>query len=379
MIYLDHNATSPLRPSVRQALVDELACFGNASSPYADGRDARASLEASRRCIAETVGVEPREVFFTSGGTESNNTALLGVVDAGAAEEVVLAPHDHSSVVAAARELERRGARLRFLPVDSDGRLDLAQTAEAISTSTKLVSLCWANNEIGTVQDVAQVAAICRRREVVFHIDAVQGLGKLGVRLPEADLVSITAHKLGGPKGIGALIRRGDVALRPLLHGGSQERGLRPGTENVAGACGFAAALTAATGQGVWSSDLRERLWTGLSHLPGAFRYSPEKDSLPNTLLAGFAGLRGESIVAALDLEGVEVSVGSACAAGSGEASHVLLALGYGDDDARGGVRFSTGPDTTAEEIDRVVETVAAIVFRMREHHTSSRYVGEAP
>ena len=366
MIYLDHNATSPLLPSVQQAMAEAFEAFGNASSAYEVGRDARAAYEAARRRIAEAAGAEARDVIFTSGGTESNNTVLFGTVDPAAGDEIVLAPHDHSSVVESARELERRGARLRWLDAGRDGRIDPSAVERSISDATALVTVCWGNNEIGTVQDADAIASICRDRGVAFHTDAVQAFGKIGTHLPDADLVSITAHKLGGPKGCGALIRRRGAELRPLLYGGSQERGVRPGTENVVGACGFAAAVTAAEEGGAWSTEMREHLWQGLVGIAGAERYSPEANCLPNTLLVGFSGLRGESVVAALDLEGIAVSVGSACAAGSGEPSHVLQALGYDDDQARGGVRFSCGRETSPSEIDTVCETVVALVGRMR-------------
>jgi len=366
MIYLDHNATAPLVQPARDAMAAALDEFGNASSAYAQGRRARAVLEGARRELAAVAGVQPRDVCFTSGGTESNNAALFGMIDPASSHEVVLAPHDHSSVVESARELERRGAKLCWLPVDAEGRVDVAAVADAISESTRLVSVGWANNEIGTVQDCQAIAELCRDRGVVFHTDAVQGFGKVSMQLPDADLISITAHKLGGPKGIGALVRRRNLELRPLLFGGSQERGWRPGTENVVGATGFAAAALAAGDAGTWTDALRERLWRALEPIAGVERYSPAAGCLPNTLLVGFAGLRGESVVAALDLEGVAVSVGSACAAGSGEPSHVLRALGYDDERARSAVRFSTGRATTADEIDRVGDIVATVVARMR-------------
>ncbi len=366
MIYLDHNATAPLRRESQDAMAAHFAVFGNASSAYQSGREARSALESARRQIAQIVGCEPREVFWTSGGTESNNMALFGCIDPGRGDEVLLAATEHSSVVESARELERRGARVQWLRVDQRGRVDPSEVSAGINNSTRLVSVGWANNEVGTIQDIAAIAAICRERAVVLHCDAVQGLGKVGTELPDADLLSITAHKVGGPKGIGALIRRRNVEVRPLLFGGSQERGLRPGTENPVSATGFAAALVAAQASGTWTADLREQLWRGIETIEGARRYSASDDCLPNTLLAGFDGLRGESVVAALDLEGIAVSVGSACSAGSGEPSHVLQALGYSDDEARGGVRFSTGPTTTAEEIAEVVAAAERVVQRIR-------------
>ena len=364
MIYLDYNATAPLLPEARRAMIDALDLFGNPSSAYGGGRAARAALESARRTIAEAAGVEPREVTFTSGATESNNTALFGTVDPTRGKALVFTAIEHSSVTATAAELERRGARPRGLPFDAHGRVAPAAVAASLGDDTGVVSVGWANNEIGTVQDVEEIAAVCRAKKVLFHTDAVQAFGRIATRLPDADLISISSHKLGGPKGIGALVRRRGAAVRPLLFGGAQERGLRAGTENVVAACGFAAAVAVAVADG--ATELREQLWRGLSEIPGVVRHSPIDGCLPNTLLVGFAGIRGEAMVAGLDLDGVAVSVGSACAAGSGEPSHVLLALGRDEDAARSGVRFSTGPATTAAEVDEVVGIVHTLVARMR-------------
>lgn len=366
MIYLDHNATAPLLPAARAAMLQALDDFGNPSSAHQFGRTARARLEASRRTIAEALGVASRSVLFTSGGTESNNLALLGSVGRGVGRSIAMPAIEHPSVLEAARELERCGTRIQWLPLGQHGRVDAAAVASAIDESTALVSVGWANNEIGTVQDVDAVAAVCRRRGVPLHSDAVQAVGRLGLRLPDADLVSVSAHKLGGPRGIGLLVRRSGATVQPRLFGGAQERGLRPGTENVAAAAGFAAAFAEAASAPVWSADLRERLWSGLADLPGIRRYSAADGCLPNTLAVGVAGIRGESLVAALDLEGIAVSVGSACAAGSGEPSHVLKALGWDDDSARGGVRFSTGRNTTESEIDAAIAGVRRVVAHMR-------------
>jgi cysteine desulfurase len=365
MIYLDFNATGPLAPEARRAMVDALDVFGNPSSAYGSGRAARAAMESARRTIAEVIGVEPREVTFTSGATESNNTALFGGVDPMRRDRLVLTAIEHSSVTEPARELERRGTRLHWLPLGAHGRIEPRDVAAAIDAGAALVSVGWANNEIGTVQDLDAISAVCRAGQAMLHTDAVQAFGRIATRLPNADLVSVSSHKIGGPKGIGALVRRRGVPVRPFLFGGAQERGLRAGTENVAAACGFAAAVAAAASPRC-SVALRERLWHGVSDIPGVVRHSPAEACLPNTLLLGFADIRGEAVVAALDLEGVSVSVGSACAAGSGEPSHVLLALGCDEDTSRGGVRFSTGPATTAAEIDSVIAIVHEVIARMR-------------
>jgi len=367
MIYLDHNATTPLEPAVADTLAALPAeAYGNPSSAYAVGRVARGLIEGARRDLAAALGVAPAEVFFTSGGTESNNLSLFGALAPERGEALVCAPIEHPSVLESGRELERRGGRLIWLPVDAVGRIRPEDVAAAIDDHTRLVSVAWANNEIGTVQPVREIAAICRRRGVLFHCDAVQAFGKIDVDAAEIDLLSVAAHKLGGPKGIGALVVRRGVSLRPLLFGGKQERGIRPGTENVVGACAFAAAARAAAAAGTWTEELRERLAEGLLSLGECRRYSPREGCLPNTVYVGFAGVRGEALVAALDLEGVAASVGSACAAGSGEPSHVLRAIGCDPETARGGVRFSSGRATTAAEIDTALEIVGRVVERMR-------------
>jgi cysteine desulfurase len=366
MIYLDYNATAPLLPAVRAAMAPYLAEeFGNPSSVHRAGARARTVVEAARRTIAEHVGARPAEVVFTSGGTESNNWALFGRVLPERRPHLVVAAVEHASVLAPARELERRGAVVTVLGVDGAGRVDPAALAAAVRPDTALVSIGWANNEIGTVQDVAELAAVCGRASVCFHVDAVQALGKIPVDAGCADLCSLSAHKLGGPKGIGALIVRRDVTLQPLFFGGPQERGRRAGTENVAAIVGFAAAVRT-TAIPAEIETLRERLWAGLAEIPDVIRNSPAAGCLPNTLNVSFAGVAGEAVVAALDLEGIAVSAGSACAAGASEPSHVLRALGRDACAARDGVRFSLGAATTAAEIARTVEVVRAVIARAR-------------
>ena len=372
MIYLDHNATTPLRGSVLEAMLPYLgASSGNASSAHAAGRHARAAVESARRAIAAAIGAQASEIVFTSGGTESNNLALFGALSQPDGAHLVVSPIEHASGLGPVRELARRGARVTWLAVDRSGRVDPAQLAAALTADTALVSVGWANNEIGTIQDVAAIGALCRARGVALHVDAVQALGKLPVAIADVDLCSLSAHKLGGPVGVGALFVRSGLQLRARCFGGEQERGRRPGTENVAGVVGFAATLTAVP---TWDAvrDLRERLWRAVASLDGARRHSPTTGCLPNTLNVGFDGVRGEALVAALDLEGVAVSVGSACAAGSGEPSHVLRAIGCSEAEASGGVRFSLGMETTADEVDRAGDIVCRVVARMRDvrpHH----------
>jgi cysteine desulfurase len=386
MIYLDYNATAPLRGGVLEAMLPYLRqATGNASSAHAAGRAARAAVERARRAIAAAIGAQPSEIVFTSGGTESNNLALLGTVPEPRGAHLVVSPIEHSSVLGPVRELERRGAQVTWLPVDGDGRVRPEDVSVALRPETALVSVGWANNEIGTVQPIAAIGAVCRARGVLLHVDAVQAFGKLPIDVGPLDLCALSAHKLGGPIGVGALFLRRGRRLRPLAFGGEQERGRRPGTENVAGVVGFAAALAAPRLGG--TAERRERLWRAISSVAGVRRHSPAADSVPNTLNVGFSGVRGEALVAALDLEGVAVSVGSACAAGSGEPSHVLLATGRSAAEARGGVRFSLGPESTAEEIDAAAVAVRRVVERIRQigRHTGTSGVcsgddgGEAP
>jgi cysteine desulfurase len=367
MIYLDHNATMPLSRAARDAMLAVLdGPCGNPSSAHAGGRVARAHLEHARRAIAAALAVPAREVVFTSGASESNNLAILGAVPEPPGAHVVASGIEHPSVVGPLRELERRGAAVTYLPVDGEGRVDPAALADALRPNTALVSIGWANGEIGTVQPLAALAACCRTRRVRLHTDAAQACGKVSLSLGEVDLCSLSSHKLGGPLGIGALVVRRGVVLRPLAWGGGQERGLRPGTENAAAAVGFAAALSACS-ELARCTALRERLWQGVARLPGVRRHSPAQDCLPNTLNIGVTGLRGEALVAALDLEGIAASVGSACAAGAAEPSPVLAAIGCSDDEAMGGVRLSLGPATKAAEVDAAIVAIWRVVERMRQ------------
>lgn len=367
MIYLDHNAATPLRPAVREAIGRLLAePLGNPSSAHAAGRRAGALVEGARRAVAAAVGARPNEIVFTSGGTEANNLALFGRAGDCRGAHLVVSPVEHSSVIRSARECERRGAAVTWLSVDRFGRVAPSDVEAALRPETVLVSIGWANNELGTIQPLAEIAALCRRRGVALHSDAVQAFGKLPIDVRDVDLCSLSSHKIGGPGGAGALFVRRGVRLRPQLFGGEQERGLRAGSENVAALYGFGVAAGSVDECRLAGSDLRERLWRGIAALGGAVRNSPTAGCLANTLNVRLTGVRGESLVAALDLEGVAVSVGSACAVGSGRASHVLLAVGRDEAEARDGVRFSLGAETSAAEIDATLAILTRVVERMR-------------
>ena len=381
MIYLDHNATTPLRPEARAAMLPYLGEeFGNPSSAHRLGSRARVAVESARADVAALIGARSAEIVFTSGGTESNDLAILGVAAASPDGAIVTTVIEHSSVLEPVASLARASREVVRLRADRAGRVSLEQLAECLRGRVALVSIGWANNEIGTVQPIPEIAAMCRAAGVLLHVDAVQAAGKLPVSAADCDLMSLSAHKLGGPKGVGALFVRAGTPLIARALGGGQERGARAGTENVAGIVGFGVACALARGVDREARDTsviacRERLWEGLAKcVAGVERHSPRVDCLPNTLNVRIGGIRGEALVAALDLEEVAVSTGSACAAGAAEPSHVLQAIGLNDDDARDGIRFSLGLETTPAEIDQVVRTVSESVDRMRSVTRSAAY-----
>lgn len=366
MIYLDHNATTPLLPAVRDAMLPWLdGPIGNASSAHQLGRRSRSAVEDARAAVAEIIQARSSEIIFTSGGTEANNLALFGVVDLARHPHILASPIEHSSVIAPLQALMRAGTDVEWLAVDAWGRIDPEKVAARLRPDTALVTVGWANNEIGTLQEVPAIAQICRARAIPFHVDAVQALGKIEIDVNGIDLCSLSAHKIGGPQGVGALYVRRGASVHPALHGGSQERGLRPGTENVAGIVGFGAAARASRPRTADLTALRERLWQGLRDHEHIRRNSSTENCLPNTLHVSVRGTNAEAVVAALDLEGVGVSAGAACSAGAAEPSHVMRALGRSADEAREGVRFSLGRETTGDDIDVTVSAVARVLERL--------------
>ena len=374
-VYLDHNSTSPLRPPVRElwlTLAEEH--LGNASSVHAAGRRARALVDDARARTAAALGVHEEEIYFTSGATEANNLALLGVLRAcGPGTSLALPSTEHSSVLGAAAAWSegagaQRGGPVRFLPSDTQGLPDPEALRAAVAQGVGLVSISAANNETGAAPDLADLLRTLPGPRPRLHTDAVQALGRLPVRLAEwgVDAATFSAHKLGGPPGVGILWRRRGLALAPLMHGGGQELGLRPGTENVAAIAAAALAVELAVreqpAQAVRTGALARELWAELrAALPGLRLVGPPLDSncrLPNTLCLLLSGTDGKVLVTRLDLAGLEVSAGSACASGSVEPSHVLLALGLARDEARSAVRLSLGWNTTREDCKR-----AAAIF----------------
>jgi cysteine desulfurase len=375
-IYLDHNATTPVRPEVAEAMDGvQRGVFGNPSSIHREGAAAKAEVDRARERVASLLGVATTEILFTGGATESNNTALLGVLHARAdrGRHVVTTSVEHPSVEAPLAVLEREGWRVTRVPVDRDGRVDADEVGDAITEDTAMVTAIWANNETGVLQPVERIAAIARERGVLTHADATQAVGKVPVDLRRVslDLLSLSAHKSGGPKGVGCLVVRCGLAFDPVLHGGPQEGRRRGGTENVAGIAGLGVACELAerelSERMIEYASLRDRLWAGiLAKIPSVRRNGSAVHVLPNTLNVEFEGTAGELLVQALDLEGVAVSSGAACASGSIEPSHVLVAMGRSVQAASGSLRLSVGHGVDEGQIDRVLALLPDLVERAR-------------
>ena len=375
-IYFDYNSSAPCRSDV-SARMEEVSrgIFGNPSSAHREGRAARAVVAAAREEIAAAIGARPGEIVFTSGGTEADHLAIVGVWRASAAAHphIVTSKIEHDAVRNACRAAESAGVRVSYASCDAEGVVD-ARTVEAIlDEDVILVSLMHANNETGVIQPVREVAARARGRGILAHTDAVQSLGKIPVRVDElgVDLLSLSGHKIGGPKGVGALYVREGTRLEPVLVGGPQESGRRAGTENVAGIAGLAAAVTTAVREQAAEAErlgvLKRRLWDGLRERVVAVAVNGSfANSTANTLNVSFEGAGGEGLMMALDDEGIAVSTGAACAVGGGEPSHVLEAMCLGRDRCRGAIRFSMGKGTTAEQIERALEIIPRAVARLR-------------
>jgi cysteine desulfurase len=377
-IYWDYNATTPPDPRVRQAMEpfsDQL--WGNPSSVHSVGRRARAALDEFRYRLAGVWRCKPSEVIFTSGGTESNNLAVLGAARLGKSQgrcHLVASPVEHHAVLHAFKYLEsQEGFTLTLLPVDHHGRVSIDSVAAALRSDTALVSVMTANNETGTIQPVAEIGRLCRQQGVTFHTDAVQSFGKLpfeSVHQFEADLVSVCAHKFHGPKGAGALFIRSPLLPHPTQHGGAQENERRGGTENLTAVAGLVTAFECFVPQPVFPADpLRawtERLGRAVTSLPGVERHGCPENRLSNTLAFSVEGTDSISLLANLDLEGVCASSGSACTAGSVEPSHVLRAMGVPESRAKALVRFSLGRESTEDEVTRVERLLPALIARCR-------------
>jgi cysteine desulfurase len=375
-IYLDHAATTPVRREVVEAMLPYLGEHpGNPSSIHASGRRARQALDEAREQVAGLIGARPREIVFTSGGSEADNLAIKGVAWAASTQgrQIVTTAIEHKAVLQSCALLERHGFETTLVPVDGTGTVDPEAVAAAISDRTVLVSVMAANNEVGTTEPIEEIGNICRSRRVMFHVDAVQAAPYMAIDVDawQVDLLSLSAHKLYGPKGVGALYVRRGTALVPQIQGGSQERQRRAGTENVAGCVGFAAAFALAaepqrTVESARQAALRDTLVSGLKAVPGVRLTGHPERRLPNSASVLVDGVEGGDLVAALDLEGVEVSTGSACTTGSTEPSHVLLAMGVDEAAAHGSLRLTLGRDTTAGAVEMTLSAFRRCVDRLR-------------
>jgi cysteine desulfurase len=376
MIYLDHNATTRLHPEVLRIMEPYLKeQFGNASSSYRLGREAKIALEKSRKKVADCLGAKSQEIIFTGGGTESDNLAIRGTarILRTKGSHIITSGIEHHAVLKTCEDLEKEGFRVTYLPVNADGQVDPDDVLKNIGKNTILISIMAANNETGVIQPISEIGTIARQKGIIFHTDAVQAVGKISVHVENlsVDLLSVSAHKFHGPKGVGALYIRDQTPLSPVLTGGHHEHNLRAGTENIPGIVGLAEALSianrnqSATVQTL--SNLRDRFEsTILRIIDGVQINGANAPRVPNTSNMSFQFIEGESILLHLDLKGICASSGSACSTESPEPSHVLLAMGVPAHTAQGAIRFSLGKDNTSDEIDYVIETLLEITNKLR-------------
>jgi len=373
-VYLDHNATTPLDPRVFEAMKPYFTdVYGNPSSPHHYGRLAKQALEESRAVVAEAIGAKPEEIIFTSGGTESDNLALRGIAYHKERGHIITASIEHHAVLKTCKDLENDGFSVTYLSVDREGRVDPDEVRRSIRKNTILVSIMYANNETGVIEPIAEIGRIAREWGIPFHSDAVQALGKIEVNVEKlgVDLLSLSAHKIYGPKGIGALFVKDGVRLSPLTTGGSHELGMRAGTENIPAIVGFAKALKIADGEiATYHTKvlrLRDKLESDLlNNLSQVTIHSAKAERLPHTSCIGFASVEAESILLHLDLKGIAASSGSACTTGEPEPSHVLLAMNVPIELAQGSIRISLGKENTKEEIDYTISVLEQTITQLR-------------
>lgn len=385
-IYLDHNATTPLHPEVRKTLTEMMNEYGNPSSLHRLGRAARQKIETARETIANFIGAFPDELIFVGSGSEANNTVLNSLscssqacrLERNLRDGIVTTAIEHPCVLETSRCLHERGNPVVYLNVDTQGKIDLDHLRSAVDENTALVSVMFANNEIGTIQDIKTIAEIVHSRGALFHTDAVQAVGKVPVNVRDlnVDFLTLSAHKIYGPKGIGALYVRRGTPFCPLIRGGHQERGRRAGTENSLGIVAFAKAIEMRALEMESESQrliqYKQILRAGIErNIPDVRFNGHPADSLPGTLNVSFEGAEGESILLYLDLEGIGVSTGSACASGSLDPSHVLLATGIGPELAHGSIRISMGRENTLDEINYTVEALTRVIKKVRAMSTA--------
>ncbi|MGI9953000.1 cysteine desulfurase NifS [Moorellaceae bacterium AZ2] len=375
-VYLDHSATTPVRPEVLEEMLPFLKEeFGNPSTIYSWGREAKKAVEEARARVAALIGAQPEEIVFTSGGTEADNMALIGAAYANQnkGKHIITSSIEHHAVLDTAQYLMRQGFKVTFLPVTPEGLVRVEDVAQAITDETILISIMHVNNEVGTIQPVQEIGKLARERGIIFHTDAVQSVGKIPVDVQDlnVDLLTASAHKIYGPKGVGCLYIRKGTRIQPLLHGGGQERKRRAGTENVPGIVGFGKAAELAgkelESEGRRLRALRDKLIDGvLASIEETRLNGDRQQRSPINANFSFRYVEGESILLSLDMKGIAASSGSACTSGSLDPSHVLLAMGIPHEIAHGSVRMTLGRDNTEEDIDYVLEVLPDIIQRLR-------------
>ena len=369
-IYLDYAATTPVDPRVLEAMMPYFCDnFGNTMSLHSFGQKARMALDESRKTVANFIGAKPEEIIFTSSATESNNFALKGIAFANEKKgnHIIISAIEHACIMESAKWLGGRGFKITYVPVDRFGVVNVDDVSKAITKETILISVMHVNNELGSIQPIAEIGQIAKENDIYFHSDCAQSLGKIPVNVNDlnVDLLTASGHKIYGPKGIGILFVKRGVKIEPLLNGGGQELGLRSSTSNVAGAVGFAKALELFN-QEEKTAELREYLCSGVLSIPGSRLNSP-KTGVPGILNFSFSGVEGEAITMRLDMDGIAVSTGSACSSSKLTASHVLLATGMKPEEAHGSLRVSIGRWTTKEDIDYFIKSLLKNINQLRE------------
>lgn len=375
-VYADNAATTRVAPEVLDAMLPYLKEeYGNPSTLYKLGRDAKVAIEKAREQVAQVIGAKAEEIFFTGSGTEADNMALKGVLYGPAGKgkkHLITTKIEHHAILHTAQALEKEGFRVTFLNVDKNGRVDLEELKEAIGPDTALVSIMAANNEVGTIQPVKEIGEICREKGVLFHTDAVQAFGHMPLDVNEMniDLLSLSAHKINGPKGTGALYIRRGLGLRPVIEGGGQERNRRSGTENVAGIVGLGRAAQLAMEtmeeESARLKALAQKLTKGVLQIPETILTGDPENRLPGACSFAISAIEGESMVLYLDMEGICTSTGSACSTGSLDPSHVLMAIGLSHEVSHGSLRVTLGRFNTEEEVDYIIETLPKVVEKLR-------------
>lgn len=378
-IYLDHAATTALDGRVFEKMSPYfMGIYGNANSQHSFGRDAQKAVDEARDTIAKLIGAKPGEIYFTSGGTESDNWALKGVCKAlkNKGNHVIISKIEHAAMLSTAKELEKDGVEVSYIGVDEEGFIDLEELKNSIRPTTILISCMYANNEIGTIEPIEKIVKIAKERRILVHTDAVQAMGAIDIDVKKlgVDLLSFSAHKFNGPKGVGALYIKNGIPMDRLISGGHQERTRRGGTTNVPGVVGFAEALRltkeSMQKDNEYVASLRDRFIARVEREIPFVKLNGARDMakrLPSNADFSFEYIEGESILFSLDMDGIAVSSGSACSSGSLEPSHVLLAIGLSEEKAHGTIRFSFGKENTMEEVDYVVDTLKSTIQRLRE------------